>query len=143
MVEISFNSLDPLGNKGLIAGIGGVVKAPVGHFTPGQIAQPVTMIKETGLKYLLVKPCAVEASRHGKADVIFQRFIGRGGVDAIGIEALIQDKTLENRFSVDEKTIAVKLYFTKSEIAAYLVLTEGKTEIIKTACAGFPKMDLT
>lgn len=31
MVEIPFNSLDPLGNKGLIAGIGGVVKAPVGH----------------------------------------------------------------------------------------------------------------
>ena len=141
MVEISFNRLDPFRDKCLIAGIGGMIKAPVCHFAPGQITQPVAVIEEAGFKYLLVQPGSVEACRHGKADIIYQSLIGGRRINAVGIESLIQDQTLEYGLAVNQEAVAVQLHFTEAEVAAHLVIAEGKLQIIKASCPCFPEMD--
>ena len=78
----------------------GVIQAPVGILAPHQVAQPVAVVEETGLKDLLVEPGAIEARGKGQLDVLHQVLFRGGGVNALGIEALVQHKPLEQGLAV-------------------------------------------
>ena len=84
------------------------VYTPTGIFAPNQVALLVTMVEEAFLEDLLVEPGAVEAGGQGQVDVPDEVSIGGGGVQAVGVEALIQDQSLEHGLAVDAKLHAIQ-----------------------------------
>ena len=100
------------------------------------------MIKEAGLEHLLMQTRAVEARRHGQADIVLERFVRGSGVDAVRIKALIQDQALEHGFPVDEEAVSVQLHLAHAEVAVHAVFSEGKGEVIQPSGSGLPQMKL-
>ena len=93
------------------------------------------MIKEAGLEDFFVKSCTVEADIKRNLDILDERFLCRCCVNSVRIEALIKNKSLENRFAVDKEFVSIKLYVTKTEIAVNSVIVEFKLKVIESAFA--------
>ena len=106
------------------------VQPPVGLFTPYEVAQPVAMVEEALFKDLFVQARAVEAHVHGKADITLQRRVAGRGVDAVGIEALIQHQPLEHGFAVEQQLAASESDGAHAEIALHRVLAQGEGEVV-------------
>ena len=117
-----------------------MVKPPVRVFAPNYVAHLVAIIKESRLKNLLVKSCTVEADVEGNLNVLNHCLLTRSGVDSVGIESLVENKTLKNGLAVDEEFLTVELYVTQTEIAVDLILIEAKLKVIKSAFADLPKI---
>ncbi len=47
--------------------------------------------------------------------------LGGSGVDALGVEALVQDQTLEHALAVDEEALAIQGDLAEAEVAADLI----------------------
>src|SRR5258708_32548576 len=69
-------------------------RAPVGEFTPDQIAHSVSMVQEAFLKDLLVQTSAIKTSREAQFDVVDQCIVIRCGQYTIRIIALVKNKAL-------------------------------------------------
>ena len=103
------------------------------------------MIEETLFKYLLVETGTVESAGHGKLHVGLQGVIAGRGINAVGVEALVKHKALENLFAVDTHTVILDRYRTKAEVTLcridnFAVLYKLVSEVVKSAVADLPKM---
>ena len=121
------------------------INTPGGHFTPDDVAQLVGPVEEAGLEHLLVQACAVEAHGHGAQDVVLQFVIGGGGVNAVGIEALIKDQALEHRLAVDFAGVAVQHNAAQAEIGlhfidGFAVQFQGDRQIVQIGLAHIPQV---
>ena len=47
-----------------------------------------------------MKSCTIEACLHRKKDIVFESLFGGGGVNTVGVEALVENKSLENGFAL-------------------------------------------
>jgi len=140
VVEVPVDLLDPLGQNAVnIFGIA-VVQTPVRVFAPNQVAHPVSMVQEPLLEDLLMEPGTVVAHSQGKLDIVLQGLVRGGGVDAVGVEALVQDQPLEYGFAVKQELVAIQADLPQTEIAFGGVLTEGQLHIVESAVADLPKM---
>ena len=68
-----------------------------------------------------MQSCAVEAEFHGFEDIVFEILVGRRGVDAVGVEALIQHPTAEHDPPVDAEGSADQRNASQTKIACYAV----------------------
>ena len=117
MVDITFHDLTPFGKE--VPGRKShiiVVKSPGRGFSPNQITEPVRMIEESFLKYLLVQAGPVESCRHRKLYVILKRFITRCGPVSLRVEPLIQDKPEVKHLSIEENPVAFHHDRSKSHV---------------------------
>ena len=140
MVVIPLQFLQPLRQEG-VNGLGlVVVKTPVGELAPNDIAHTVTVVQIALFKDLLMGTCSVEAHIQRQLNILHQILIRRCGVNAVGIEALIQNQPLEHGFFIDEELKAVQTQGAQAKIALHLILTIGQLHIVESTCAGLPKM---
>ena len=105
----------------------------------------IRMIQKPRLKDLLVQARAIESHCHGQLDVGLKRLVRRRGVYAVGIEALIQHQTLEDRLIIDHELHPVKPHAAKAEVALQAihllsVLFEDQTKVVKLRLANVPQM---
>ena len=142
MVEIALNALDPLGNE-VRPSIGARdVETPVAVLAPNDVALAVAIVEEAGLKDLLMQSCAIESARHRALDVAQQLLVDRSGVDSVGIEALVEDESLEYALAVEIKESVLDLNRAHTEICLDLVVADRDGHIVKSARADLPKVDL-
>ena len=118
----------------------GVVQAPVGVLAPHQVAQPIAVVEEPGLEHLLVEPRPVKARREGQLNVLNQVLLGGGGVDAVGIEALVQHHPLEQGLAVYQELLPLEAGVPQAEVAVHPVLPKGELQGVKAALAGLPQV---
>ena len=78
-----------------------MIQAPVGVFTPDNVAHAVTMVQKPLFKDFFMQSGAIEAHIQGTLNISHQLPIIRCGINAVGIEALIQDQPLEHGLFVD------------------------------------------
>lgn len=140
MIEITPDGLAPLVQKAAeIRGVG-MVEAPVGILAPDEIAEAVAVVQKPRLKDLLVKPCAVEAERHRQLNIANQRGLGGRGVNSVGVEALVEDEPLEDRFFVDEKFFAVEPHAPQPEVTFHFIAAEGQSDAVKPPFSDLPEV---
>ena len=121
--------------------------APVTVLAPYEIAQLICPVEETGLEDLLMESCTVEAELHGVDDIVLQRLVGGGGVDAVGIEALIEDPSAEDTLAVQEELALGEGYLAKTEVGVdgiknLAILFHGEGKVVESARADLPKITL-
>ena len=75
-------------------------------------------------------------------NVVFQRLITGGGVNAVRIEALIQHGALEHGLSVEQKAITVQTNAAQTRIALHGIRSVGELQVVQTAAAQLPHMGL-
>ena len=100
------------------------------------------MVQEPGLEDLFVEPGAVEARVVRELDVFYQVLLGGGGVDAVGVEALVQHGAQEQGLAVEQELPALKLGGAQAEVALHPVLPEGEGQIVQAALPGLPQVGL-
>ena len=88
------------------------------------------MIKEARLKGFLVQPCAVKACRQRKLYILYKGGVLRGGINTVGIKALIQHQPLEYMLSVQHQSFFIKSYIPEAEIGMHSILAEFQLHII-------------
>ncbi len=123
---------------------GGIrVTAPAGEFTPGKVAQTVGPVMETFFKNLLMQAGAVKTSGYGQFDIPFERRIGRGGPDSIGIKSLVEYQALIQRLIVEKNLVAFDMDFTQPGIGTdsidnRITVTDFQFQIIQERIVGRP-----
>ena len=144
MVEIAVDRLQPLGQEALPCLGTGDIQPPAAVLAPDDIAQAVAVVEESGLEDLLMQACAVEAAGKGTLDIGDQFALVTGGVDAVGVESLVQYQSLEDFFAVEQHHPVLAGDGTHTKVAGYAVtfIAEGEAEIIKPSCTDFPQMEL-
>ena len=98
------------------------------------------MIQETGLEHFFMQTRAVEACCHRQLHIVFQRFIGRCGINAVRIKSLIQNESLEHGFSVNQHLFPGNCDIAQSEIAVNSIFPKSNCQIIQSACSSLPQM---
>ena len=68
-------------------------------------------------------------------NVVFQRLIAGGGVNAVRIEALIQHGALEHGLSIEQKAITVQTNAAQTRIALHSIRAVGQLQVVQTAAA--------
>ena len=116
MVYISLQHLQPFGQhigQRLDLSNG---KPHVGEFPEGEKAQTVGVVEITGIKDLFVQTRPVKAHIHSQMNVLFQRRIIGGGVDALPIKALVQYGAQEKGLAVQREDIVLEAHLADAEI---------------------------
>ena len=145
--EVALHHLQPLAQEDA-HGVGtGGIDSPAGHLAPAEVTEPVGPVQETLLEHLLMQPRAVEAHGHGQLDVAAQRVVGGRGVDAVGIEALIQHQPLEYRRTVDQALLAVKGDRAQGKIAVhrvdgFAVFQQRQLQVVEVALTRRPEVNV-
>ena len=121
MIAVAADNSAPLVHKTAHRFLLRDIHPPTGELAPEQIAQLVRPVEGARLEDLLVEPRPVEPRGHRKLDVAAERLVTGRGVDAIGVEALVKDESLEDRPVVDEKAIALDGDFAEATVAANAV----------------------
>ena len=142
MVVVALDSLQPLGEEALPCGGSGNVKSPVTGLAPYEVTHMVCVIEESLLEYLLVESCAVVAHVDGALDVSLQLSIGGSGEDSVGVEALVEDKSLEYYSAVEVDLLVVDSDLTHTEVGLYAVVLEFEDEIIELRLEYVPEVEL-
>ena len=73
----------------------------------GETLAPLPGSGEAGV--YSVQAGAVKAAGLGAEDVVFELLVAGRGVDAVGIETLVQHQPLENAFAVDQAPAPLKV----------------------------------
>ena len=132
----------------------GVVAADVAvaarHVLPDQEAELVAMVVPAVGLHLHVLPGHVEAELLRHLDVVPQRLVGRGGVDAVGPKALVEGAELEEELVVEEEAgdpilVLSERNLAQAEVARDLVhglaaLDEGDLEAVEERRVGGPEL---
>ena len=142
MVEISLHRLQPFGHKVSVCLGTGNVKSPVAVLAPDYIAQTVTMVKETRLKYLLMQSRAVKAAVHRTQNVGDQLVIVGSCVNALGIKALVKHQSLKYLFAVEHERAVLDRHASHTKIALNLILANCQLQVVQPSVANFPKIKL-
>ena len=142
VVEIALDLLQPLGQHAEHGLGAGVIQAPVGELAPHQVAQAVAVIEEALLEDLLMQARAIEAAGHGQFDVAHQRGVAGRGVDAVGVEALVEHRALEDGLAVDQEAVAVQAHGAQARVAVDNVLAVGERQVVQAAAADLPQVHL-
>src|SRR5215468_10390153 len=71
-------------------------RAPIGEFTPYQVAHSVGMVQEALLKDLLMQASAVKTGCQAQFDIVPQCFVAWSGQHTAGIIALVEHQPLED-----------------------------------------------
>ena len=117
VADVSVKGFQPFRQKALQTRRTADIQAPTGMLAPDQVAQPVRPVQEAFLKDFLVQPCPVESERHGALDVAPEFVVRWCGVDAVRIEALVENQALEERFAIQQHGLAVPGDRAQPEIA--------------------------
>ncbi len=75
-------------------------------------------------------------------DVVLQRLVRGRGVDAVGIEALIQHGALEHGLAVEHELHALQPHAAHAEVAVHMVVAVGQLQIVQAAAAQLPQVKL-
>ena len=140
MIEVALDFLAPLGQNAVNRVGRGVVKSPVRIFAPYQIAHAVAVIEESLLENLLMQSRSVEAGGERYFYIFYHVAVVGSGVYAVAVEALVEHKTLKNRFAVDEIFESVEADVAQTEVALYRVAAEGDNKDIEPAAADLPQV---
>ena len=137
---ITFDDFFPLRQEAEQRRFVGNIEHPVGVFIPAEIAELIRPIEEARFKDLLVQARAVEAHRHGAFDVGAQFAVIRRRIDAVRVEALIENEALEDDLPVDAHGFAVEIDVAHAEVALHTVAGgQRNRQVIQAAAARFPQ----
>ena len=138
MVEIALYRCHPVGKEcGEVCDVR-IVNAPVAVFAPDYVTHLVAVVEVSRFKYLLMESRAVEACVKTALNILDKSLFAGSGEDSVGIEALVENETLENALAVEKELSVLHFDGSETEIALYLVLSEADNEIVETACAELP-----
>ena len=79
----------------------------VGHVLHDEQAQLVGPVEPAGFFGLDVDADAVEAGELGQRDVALQVFVAGGGVDAVGVERLVERHAKVDRLAIEQDALEV------------------------------------
>ena len=100
MVVVAANGGQPVRQEGgEICNIA-VVDSPVSVLAPYHIAESVGVVEEAGLEHLLVQARTVEACGKSALNILYQSLLAGRSVDAVGVEALVENQAHEGRLAV-------------------------------------------
>ena len=86
---------------------------------------------------------AVEAEIHGQFNIVLEEFVRRAGVDAVGIEALVEYGAHEDRTVVEPDAVFFQFHLAHAEVALHGVAgVEGDGQIVEIALTEIPQMEL-
>ena len=142
VVNVALKHLRPFSSESVHGVVRAHVHAPVAVFAPDHIAFFVAVVQEKGFKDLFVKTGAVKSRRHRQINVESELIRVLCGVDSLGIEALVENETLEYVLSVEIEARFVKPDVSHSEITLDFILSKGQHKIVKTAVSKLPQMKL-
>ena len=142
MVKVTVKLSLPLHKEGSKLFHIGAVNTPVTCFAEYKIAKLIAVVKESLLKYLLVKSCAVKACIKGEINIANKLFLCFCGINTLLVEALVKNCTEIEGLTVKEIILIVKCSCTDTEIALYLILAVCKFNIVKSAVTSLPKIYL-
>ena len=142
MVEITLDFLKPFRDEVFPCRRLTYIEQPVRVLAPDHISESVRVIEEPRLEDLLMEPRAVVAASHRKLYVVLQRLIGRRGIDAVRVKALVEYEASEHGFSVNIKSVIVHGYLADAEIALHLVIAELEYQIVQVGIARRPELRL-
>ena len=75
-------------------------------------------------------------------DISPERLVRGRGVDAVGIEALIQHGALEHGLAVEHELHALQPHAAHAEVAVHMVVAVGQLQIVQAAAAQLPPVKL-
>ena len=140
VIKVTFDLFHPFGKNAVDIILITVIQSPVWVFTPNKISHLVSVIQKPFFKDLFVQTGTVISQCHRKFDIFLKIFIGGGGINTVGIKALIQNQTLKNTLTVDQEFHSVQLHLTQTEITLYPIFTKGKGNIIQISLTHLPQM---
>ncbi len=97
------------------------VQTPACLLGPSDVAQLVGPVEVSLLEDLLVETRAVEAHGLAHLDVVTQGLVAGSRPDTVGIEALVEDETLEVRLIIQVEVAAGQVYLAHSGIGLHLI----------------------
>ena len=116
MVAVAGDHLGPLREEVSYGQFVVHVQSPAGFLAPGEIAQAVGPIIVTLLEDLLVQAGAIEAHGLRQGDVLLEGFVGGGGPDTVGIEALVEHEALEVGLVVQIEVTACQMHLAHAGV---------------------------
>ncbi len=98
------------------------------------------MIEESLLENLLMQSRSVEAGGERYFYIFYHVAVVGSGVYSVAVEALVENKALENGLAVDEIFKSVEADVAQTEIALDGVAAEGDDKVIESAAADLPQV---
>src|SRR5437764_13769421 len=102
------------------------------HLRPHQKTEVVGPVQPARVLGLLGLASAVEAEGAGELDVPAQRFAIRGGEQAFGKVALVEDQALDKRLPVEQEAAVTHLNCSKSEIRLDAIAGHRALEVVQS-----------